>query len=123
MEYYAKYLVPGLTQGSLANQSKINLARTQLLPDCDSATKTSDPASKTKSITKEFNRGLITLLMPIVENKPLKGLKTEDKNLQDGEEYWPASRINAMAILLALNEVPAVGSTPPVPEKSDAASL
>ncbi|MCU0719962.1 MAG: hypothetical protein MUC83_09690 [Pirellula sp.] len=111
MDYYAKYLVPAITQGSLANQSKINLARPQFLGDADSA-------SKTKSVTKDFNRGLIGLLQPIVENKPLKGLKAEDKNLQEGEEYWPASRINAMAVLLSLNEAPAVAPSPPVPERA-----
>lgn len=111
MDYYAKYLIPGITQGSLANQAKINNARPQLLGDADTAL-------KTKSITKDFNRGLINLLQPVVENKPLKGLKPEDKNLQDGEEYWPASRINAMTVLLALNESPAAPPTPPVPERS-----
>lgn len=111
LEYYAKYIVPAMTQGSLANQSKINLARPQLTGDADTAL-------KTKSITKDFNRGLISLLQPVVENKPLKGLKPEDKNLQDGEEYWPASRINAMTVLLALNESPAAPPTPPVPERA-----
>ena len=112
LDYYAKFSIPGLTQGSLANQAKfINRFRQELLGDADTA-------SKTKSVTKDFNRGLIAALQPVVENKPLKGLKAEDKNLQDGEEYWPASRINAMAVLLSLNEAPAAAPIPPVPERA-----
>ena len=112
LDYYAKFAIPGITQGSLANQTKfINRFRQELLGDIDAA-------SKTKSITKDFNRGLITILLPVIENKPLKGLKAEDKNLQEGEEYWPASRINAMALLLSLNEAPAAAPIPPVPERA-----
>ncbi|MCU0711263.1 MAG: hypothetical protein MUC43_04330 [Pirellula sp.] len=111
LEYYAKYLVPSMTEGSLAKQARINNIRTNLLGDADTAL-------KTKTITKDFNRGLIALLLPVVENKPLKILKAEDKNLQDGEEYWPASRINAMAVMLALNEAPAAAQVPPVPERA-----
>jgi hypothetical protein len=111
LESYKKYLIPRLTQGSLSNQSSINTIRAGILSDIDAA-------GKNRTVGKEFNAELLTLLQPIVENKPLVGLRAEDVNLREGEEYYPASRINAMILLLALIESPAAPPKPPVPEKS-----
>ncbi|XZE21033.1 hypothetical protein SH449x_000926 [Pirellulaceae bacterium SH449] len=110
LESYSKYLIPRLTQGSIPNQGAINMIRTAVLQDIDAA-------SKNQNVGKEFNAELRKMLQPIVENKPLVGLRSEDVNLKQGEEYYPASRINAMIMLLAMNESPAVGLKPPVPEK------
>jgi hypothetical protein len=111
LESYSKYLIPRLTQGSIPNQGAINMIRNAVLQDIDAA-------SKNQKVGKEFNAELKKMLQPIVENKPLVGLRPEDTNLKDGEEYYPASRINAMIMLLALNDSPAGNLKPPVPEKS-----